>query len=256
MNYTQMTVFGILFTLFATTLGATVVYFFKEEVSSKTQSLFLGFASGIMLAASVFSLLLPAIEQSGKAWGGYAFIPAAVGFLLGGLFIIWFSSILCKTFGGEEREFKKGIKLFLSVTLHNIPEGLAVGFAFGVAHALKTQAAYTSALLLAIGIGVQNCPEGAAVALPLRYVFQSKRKAFLYGAGSGVVEPIFAVFGFFCVTYLRFLQPWLLSFSAGTMIFVVAEDMLPDLNGKHLLSGVCALMLGFALMMSLDVALG
>lgn len=251
-----MTLFGIFFTLLSTTLGATVVYFFKEEVSSKTQSLFLGFASGIMLAASVFSLLLPAIEQSEKEWGRYAFIPSVVGFLLGGIFIIWFGYLLCKTFTCEEKIQKKGIKLFLSVTLHNIPEGLAVGFAFGVANALKTQAAYTSALLLAIGIGVQNLPEGAAVALPLREAFRSKNKAFLYGAGSGVVEPIFALVGFFCVTYLRFLQPWLLSFSAGTMVFVVAEDMLPDLNGKHLLSGVCAFMLGFALMMSLDVALG
>ena len=256
MNYTQMTVFGIFFTLFATTLGATLVFVFKVDVSQKTQAVFLGFASGIMLAASVFSLLLPAIEQSEEGWGRYAFIPACIGFLLGGAFMIAFGKLLYIAFGNERQEFKKGVKLFFSVTLHNIPEGLAVGFAFGLAFALRSDQAYFSALLLAIGIGVQNFPEGAAVALPLKQVFQSKKKAFLYGAGSGIVEPIFAALGFYCVAYLRFLQPWLLSFSAGTMVCVVAEDLLPDLNGKHLLTGVFALLVGFAFMMSLDVALG
>ena len=255
MSYTQMTVFGIFFTLLATTLGASLVCFFKEDVSEKMQAIFLGFASGIMLAASIFSLLIPAIEQL-NGWGRYAFIPAFVGFLFGGIFMILFGKLLCRAFGNEGEDLKRGVKLFFSVTLHNIPEGLAVGFAFGVAYALKTQAAYTSALLLAIGIGVQNFPEGAAVALPLRQVFQSKKKAFLYGAGSGIVEPLFALLGFYCVAYLQVLQPWLLAFSAGTMVFVVAEDLLPEVNGKHLSSGVYAFMIGFGLMMALDVALG
>lgn len=250
MNYTQMTLFGIFFVFFMTSLGAALVYLFKKEVSQKTQSIFLGFSSGIMLAASVFSLLLPAIEQTEKQWGRYAFIPAVVGFLVGGAFMLFFG-MLCKG-----KNFEKGFKLFLAVTLHNIPEGLAVGFAFGSAFALQTKTAYLSALLLSVGIGVQNFPEGAAVALPLKNVFQNKHKAFLYGAGSGLVEPIFALLGFFCAAQIQVLQPWLLSFSAGTMVFVVVEDMLPDIKGKEQLFGVCSLLLGFALMMSLDVALG
>lgn len=258
MSYTQMTVFGICFVFLMTSLGATLVYFFKEEVSPKTQAVFLGFSSGIMLAASVFSLLLPAIEQTEKGWGRYAFIPAFIGFLSGGAFMLLFGFFFDKFFGRQIRDARteKGFKLFLAVTLHNIPEGLAVGFSFGAAYALQERSGYLSALLLSVGVAVQNFPEGAAVALPLKNVFKSKTKAFLYGAGSGIVEPVFALLGFFCAARLQALQPWLLSFSAGTMIFVVAEDMLPDLKGKELLFGVCAFMLGFALMMALDVALG
>lgn len=258
MNYMQMTVLGICFLFLMTSLGATLVYFFKEEVSPKTQAVFLGFSSGIMLAASIFSLLLPAIEQTEEGWGRYAFFPAFIGFLSGGAFMLLFGFFFDKMFGRErkDRGTEKGFKLFLAVTLHNIPEGLAVGFSFGAAYAFGERSGYLSALLLSVGVGVQNFPEGAAVALPLKNVFKNKTKAFLYGAGSGVVEPIFALFGFFCAAGLQALQPWLLSFSAGTMTFVIAEDMLPDVKGKQLPFGACAFMLGFALMMALDVALG
>jgi ZIP family zinc transporter len=250
MNYTQMTIFGFVFIFLSTSLGAAFVFCFKREISAKAQSVFTGFASGIMLAASVFSLLLPALEQTEKEYGRYAFIPIAVGFLSGAVFILLFDFLFFK----RMKKSGKEIKLFLAVTLHNIPEGLAVGFSFGIAYALKTNAAYISALLLAIGIGIQNFPEGAAVALPLKEPLHSRTKAFWAGLSSGAIEPVFAILGFYCVATLQFLQPWLLAFSAGTMVFVVVEDLLPDMQERTL--GSCFFILGFALMMSLDIAFG
>ena len=251
MNYTQMTIFGFVFIFFATSLGAAFVYCFKREISAKAQAIFTGFACGIMLAASVFSLLLPALDQMQKEYGRYAFIPVSVGFLSGAVFILLFDFFFFKRIekGG------KGIKLFLAVTLHNIPEGLAVGFSFGLACAVKTDAAYISALLLSIGIGIQNFPEGAAVALPLKKPLNSPNKAFLAGVCSGAIEPIFALLGFYCVSALQFLQSWLLAFSAGTMTFVVVSDLLPDMQEESTI-GCCFLTLGFTVMMSLDIAFG
>ncbi|MBQ8429250.1 MAG: ZIP family metal transporter [Clostridia bacterium] len=258
-NFT-LTALGIGFIFLSSTLGAALVYCFKGELSKKTNAAFLGLASGIMLAASIWSLLLPALEQAGNGWGRYAIIPVSVGFLLGAAFLWLFDKMTPdtrkKALLSEE---KKAKRLFLAVTLHNIPESLAVGFAFGAAWAIGTQAAFLSALGVAIGIGIQNFPEGAAVSLPMRTALRSKNKAFLYGLASGAVEPVFAVFGCIFAVYLRVLQPWLLAFAAGAMVFVVAQDLLPDSlveEGEARSSlGAWATAFGFVLMMILDVAL-
>jgi len=239
-----------------TTLGAMMVFLTKKTISERFNSILIGFASGIMLAASVWSLLLPSIEMS-ASYGALKFIPALIGILLGGVFLMLLDNIIPKSVLGEFSPHAKFSKLFIAITLHNIPEGLAVGFAFGAAAALKTNAAFLSALGLAIGIGVQNFPEGAAVSLPMSTLGTTKSKAFLTGMLSGAVEPVFAVIGYFLASGLSIIQPWLLSFAAGAMIFVVAEDLIPDSQNnpnKHL--GTWGVMLGFALMMVLDVALG
>lgn len=261
MSHTTMTVLGICFIFLMTTLGASLVFFFKN-ISQKTNSIFLGFASGIMIAASIWSLLIPAMEQS-AGWGKWSFVPAAIGFLLGGLFLVLIDKIVPHFHQGTQHEegmhssLKKSTKLFLAITIHNIPEGLSVGFAFGAAASLGTDAALISALGLALGIGIQNFPEGAAVSLPMKQAVGNSRKAFLFGMGSGAVEPVCAVLGFFLASYIEVLQPWLLAFSAGAMIFVVAEDLIPDIkfdDDSHI--GIWGLMFGFVLMMILDVALG
>ena len=195
----------------------------------------LGLTSGIMLAASVWSLILPALAEAENGWGRCAFIPVSVGIFLGALFLWCADKFLpCIESGKENAKtsalLKNPLKLFFAITLHNIPEGLAVGFAFGVAWAVRTQAAFAVAASLALGIGIQNLPEGAAVALPMRTEFKSKRKAFYYGAASGICEAAFAVLGCFMAAYLRSLQPWLLAFSAGAMLFVVAEELIPSAN--------------------------
>lgn len=255
MWYTLTTVFGIAFIFLATALGASVVYFFKKQISPKVNALFLGFASGIMLAASVWSLLIPAWEQAKETFGTFAFFPVTLGFLFGGAFLVLLDSL--SPWRKIQEKNGKAARLFLAVTLHNIPEGLAVGFAFGAAFSLGNPAAYASALGLASGVGLQNFPEGAAVALPMKNALGSNKKAFLWGAASGAVEPLFAVVGFFLAAWLHFLQPWLLSFAAGAMTFVVAQDLLPDarcVSSPRL--GAWGTLFGFAAMMALDVAFG
>lgn len=261
-----ITVFGICFIFLMTTLGSAVVYFFKKEISPKVNALFLGFASGVMIAASVWSLLLPALAQAQERWGTWSFFPAAVGIVCGGVLLVGLDEIaprICSAKGKEllERnmgaEWKKSVRLFLAVTLHNIPEGLAVGFAFGAASRIATTAAFLSALGLAVGIGLQNFPEGAAISLPMKNALKSPNIAFLWGMGSGLPEPIFAILGYFLATSLQILQPWLLSFAAGAMLFVAAEDLIPDarLEEKPKL-GAWGVLLGFVTMMTLDVAFG
>lgn len=262
MNQIQITILGISIIFLATTLGSSLVYFFKNDISQKTNTLFLGFASGIMIAASIWSLLIPALEKASD-YGKFNVVPVSIGFIFGGLFLVFLDKIIPHlhiSTGIEEgvnSKLKKSTKLFLAVTLHNIPEGLAVGFAYGAARLSNDASAYISALGLAIGIAIQNFPEGAAIALPMKNETKSNHKAFLYGVGSGVVEPIFAVLGYFLVAFLTYLQPWLLAFAAGAMIFVVAEDLIPDSKmdeNPHL--GTWALMIGFVIMMVLDVVLG
>ncbi len=262
MSNTAMLIFGFGFIFVMTTLGSSIVYLFKKDISAKVNTIFLGFASGIMIAASVWSLLIPALEDA-TGYGKVSWLPAALGFLIGGAFLILMDKLVPHFHKGTKQEegphssLKKSTKLFLAVLIHNIPEGLAVGFAFGAAANIGTHAAYIAALGLAIGIGIQNFPEGAAVALPMKSTTNSSHKAFLYGMGSGVVEPIFAIVGYFLATQIVVLQPWLLAFSAGAMIFVVVEDLIPDAHletNPHL--GTWGIMLGFVLMMVLDVALG
>ena len=262
MTHQQITIFGIAFIFIMTALGAALVFCFKKEIPPKLNAILLGGASGVMLAASVWSLLIPAIEQADKNWGKLAFLPIGIGFLFGGFFLLLLDKVLpmltMGTRGSPKTKGKSlsgGAKLFLAVTLHNIPEGIAVGFAFGAAKVSGLTSAYLSALGLAIGMGLQNFPEGAAVSLPIKSETGSKTKGFLFGAFSGVVEPIFAAAGFFLAAYLRLLQPWLLAFSAGAMIFVVAEELIPEANANGAaLPTALGVMVGFALMMLLDLA--
>ena len=260
MNTTLITIFGILFIFFCTTLGASVVYFFKKQISPKFSTLILGFAAGIMISASIWSLLLPAIEQN-KSWGNFKFVPAVVGFFLGGIFLTLMDKFVPNfqpkdTQNAKNADFGRLLKLFVAITVHNIPEGLAVGFAFGVARSSGAPAAYLTALGLAIGIGLQNIPEGAAVSLPIKSITGSRNKAFLYGMASGAVEPVFAVIGYFLASSLVCVQPWILAFAAGTMIFVVAEELIPEAKLEdHPHFGTWGVMLGFALMMILDVVM-
>lgn len=263
MSQTAMIILGFLVIFLATTAGSAIVWFFKRDISDKVNTLFLGFASGIMVAASVWSLLVPSIEGAEQIYGSLRFLPAVIGFLLGGAFLVLIDKLVPHFHKGTNEEegprssLKKSTKMFLAVTIHNIPEGLAVGFAFGAAAAMGEYSAYVSALALAIGIAIQNFPEGAAVSLPMKTVTGSRGKAFLYGMGSGAVEPVFAVVGYFLAANLMAAQPWFLAFAAGAMIFVVVEDLIPDAHlSEHPHFGTWGAMLGFAVMMVLDVALG
>ncbi|MFR1707461.1 MAG: ZIP family metal transporter [Clostridium sp.] len=252
-----------LFTWGITAAGAALVFFFKS-VNKKVLDIMMGFAAGVMIAASFWSLLAPSIEMSSEL-GVIEWIPPAVGFLLGGLFLLVIDKIIPHLHVGFKTEEAEGIKtgwkrsilLVLAITLHNIPEGLAIGVAFGgIVYGLES-ASLSGAIALAIGIGIQNFPEGAAVSLPLRREGFSRIKSFLYGQASGIVEPISAVIGVIAVVTMRPLLPYALSFAAGAMIFVVVEELIPEsqLGGNTDLATIGTLM-GFVVMMVLDVALG
>ncbi|MBO5395032.1 MAG: ZIP family metal transporter [Clostridia bacterium] len=257
MNTTIYVIIGISFIFLMTTLGGAVVFLFRKPASAKVNSLFLGFASGLMIAASVWSLIIPAISQS-EGMGGLNFLPASLGIVLGAAFLVVMDKVLPKLFKLENKNgLSKSGKLFLAVTLHNVPEGLAVGLAFGNAVAVGQTSAFISALWLAIGIGIQNLPEGGALALPLREKYASRVKAFAFTALSGIVEPIMAVAGVFLAGALSPLMPYLLAFSAGSMLLVVAHELVPDAKDEHgSYIGSWGFIVGFVLMMILDVALG
>ncbi len=250
---------GTLFTWFMTALGSSFVLFFKTIRQSVLDTL-LGFAAGVMIAASFWSLLAPAIELSEGSP-----IPSVLGFLAGGFFLRLIDLLLPHmhvTPDGTEREglkspWGKSTLMFLAVTLHNFPEGLAVGVAFGaVAHGLG-DATMASAIALALGIGIQNLPEGAAVSIPLRREGLSRGKSFFWGQFSGMVEPLGGVLGALMALSARSALPYALSFAAGAMIYVVVEEVIPETqSGKHGHLATLGVMLGFVLMMSLDVALG
>ena len=254
---------GTLFTWFVTALGAGAVFLFKE-VDRKLLDTMLGFAAGVMIAASYWSLLAPAIEMAEES-GVTAWVPATVGFLLGGAFLRVVDMVLphvhvgfpMDTAEGPKTSLQRSILLVLAITIHNIPEGLAVGVAFGAVAAGIPAASLGAAMALALGIGIQNFPEGAAVAVPLRREGLSVGKAFWYGQLSGVVEPIAAVLGAVAVLMVRPMLPYALAFAAGAMIYVVVEELIPEsqLEGNADLATLGA-MLGFAVMMTLDVALG
>jgi len=255
-------IIGIAFIFLMTSAGAAMVFFFRKTMSVLAKQIFLGFAAGIMIAASVWSLLIPSIEES-EANGVIAWIPAAVGFAAGGLFLLLIDNLLPHLHIGEDRpegiksSLKRSTMLVFAVTLHNIPEGLAVGLAFGLALYNGSAIAITSAIGLAIGIGIQNFPEGAAISLPLRQEKVSTGKSFLYGVMSGAVEPVFAAVGIVLAAQLTTLMPWFLAFAAGAMIYVVVEELIPESTiGEHSNIGTLAVMAGFIIMMILDVALG
>jgi len=252
-----------LFTWAFTALGASMVFFFKT-INQKILNSMLGFAAGVMIAASFWSLLKPAIEMTEES-GGIAWVPAVVGFLSGGVFLYLVDRVLPHLHLGLSIDKAEGIKttwqrsvlLVLAITLHNIPEGLAVGVAFGTLAVSPTIATLTGAVALAIGIGIQNFPEGAAVSIPLRREGFSRLKAFNYGQLSGVVEPVAGVLGALLVLYVTPILPYALSFAAGAMIFVVIEELIPESQrGNETDFSTIGAMLGFATMMLLDVSLG
>ena len=252
-----------LFTWFVTALGAATVFLFKT-INKKVLNAMLGFAAGVMIAASFWSLLAPAIDMAEEA-GMIAWVPAVIGFLAGGAFL-WLVDVILPHLHigtGQEPEglktgWKRSVLLVLAITLHNIPEGLAVGVAFGALASGNSLATLSGAVALALGIGLQNFPEGAAVSIPLRREGLSRMKSFLYGQASGIVEPIAAVLGAFAVIIMKPMLPYALSFAAGAMIYVVVEELIPEAQqGKqHSNVGTIGAMLGFAIMMLLDVALG
>lgn len=259
---------GGMFTWFCTIIGSAVVFFFKT-ISRKLLDTMLGFAAGVMIAASFWSLLAPSIEYSQDFYGNWSWIPAAVGFLGGGIFMrlvdflvphLHLGHEIDQAEGGHAQERQKLSKitlLFLAITIHNIPEGLAVGVTFGALANNPSPAAFIGAVGLAVGIGLQNIPEGAALAIPIRTDGKSRGTAFFWGAMSAVVEPIAAFIGAIAVTYMTPILPYALSFAAGAMIFVVVEELIPESQTHgHTDSATLGLMMGFTLMMILDVALG
>ena len=262
-NPVVLALLATLFTWAVTAGGAGLVFFFRE-INQTVLNMMLGFASGIMIAASFWSLLNPAISMA-EAMGMNPVIPAVAGFLSGGAFLFLVDRLLPHLHIGQAIDEAEGIKtswqrsvlLVLAITLHNIPEGLAVGVAFGALAVPGTTASLGAAIALAIGIGLQNFPEGAAVSIPLRREGFSRTKAFMYGQASGIVEPISGVIGAALVVYIQPLLPFALAFAAGAMIYVVIEELIPEaqLHGSSDYSTIGG-MLGFAVMMLLDVALG
>ena len=262
MNAIAYAALGTGFTFLLTSAGAAVVFFFKNQIGGNIQKGFLGFAAGVMVAASVWSLLIPAISEA-EAMGLVGWLPAALGFAAGGVFLYGLDHLLPhlhleeKQPEGLSTNWKKTTLLVSAVTLHNIPEGMAVGLAFAMAAQHQDPAMMSAAMALAIGIGIQNFPEGAAISLPLRQEGFSRFKAFLYGSLSGIVEPIFGILTVLAASQIAGLMPWLLSFAAGAMIFVVGEELVPEAHlGEHTHIGTLGFMLGFLIMMILDVALG
>ena len=262
MNPILLAFIGTMITFLATVIGSAFVFFFRNGISPFYQRICLGFAAGVMIAASVWSLLIPAIEMA-EEQGKIGWIPAAGGFILGGLFLYILDKMLPHLHlmsgltEGPSTQLKKSTLLFLVVTLHNIPEGLAVGLSFALAAREGSSLSLSAALVLAIGIGLQNLPEGAAISLPLRKQGVSSQKAFAFGALSGIVEPIAGVLGAILVGSIISIMPWFLAFAAGAMIYVVVEELIPEAQlGEHSDSGTLGVMIGFLIMMILDIALG
>jgi len=253
---------GTGFTCGATVLGAGMVFFFKKDMSHTTQKVFLGFAAGVMIAASVWSLLIPAMDMA-EEMGQNVMLPVGGGFVLGGAFLMLLDRLLPHLhIGSDEPEglpahWKRTTMIVLAVTLHNIPEGMAVGLTFSVAAQDPAPGALAGAMALAIGMGLQNFPEGAAVSLPMKSQGVSNRKAFWLGAASGIVEPIFGVLTVLIAGSITGVMPWILAFAAGAMIYVVVEELIPEAQlGEHSHAGTVSVMAGFLVMMLLDVMLG
>ena len=254
---------GLLIPFLGTALGSAMVFLMKNKMNKKVEKMLLGFASGVMIAASVWSLLIPSIDMAGEQ-GKIAWIPAAIGFLLGIVFLLVLDSIIPhlhldsdKPEGIKQSKLKKTTMMVLAVTLHNIPEGMAVGVAFAGALIGNTGITTAGAMALAIGIAIQNFPEGAIISMPLKAEGMSKSKAFIYGTLSGIVEPIGAIITILLTNLVVPILPYLLSFAAGAMVYVVVEELIPESqSGEHSNIGTIGVAIGFVLMMILDVALG
>jgi len=253
---------GLLIPFLGTTLGSGMVFLMKNKMNKMLEKLLLGFASGVMIAASVWSLLIPSIDMA-ESQGKNAWIPAAIGFLLGMIFLLILDSIIPHLHlnndkpEGIKAKLKKTTMLVLAVTLHNIPEGMAVGVTFAGALIGNTGITMAGAFALAIGIAIQNFPEGAIISMPLRAEGTTKARAFLYGTLSGIVEPIGAIITILLTRAVVPILPYFLSFAAGAMIYVVVEELIPESQaGEHSNIGTVGVAIGFVIMMILDVALG
>ena len=253
---------GLLIPFIGTTAGAACVFFMKNKFGDKIQKALTGFAGGVMVAASIWSLIIPAIEQS-KDMGKLSFIPSAIGFSLGIVFLLILDSAIphlhlnSDKAEGPKSKLQRATMLVLAVTLHNIPEGMAVGVVFAGLLSQNVMITAGGALALSIGIAIQNFPEGAIISMPLCAEGKSKGKAFLYGMLSGAVEPVGAFLTILAASFIVPAMPYLLSFAAGAMIYVVVEELIPEMSsGEHSNVGVISFAVGFILMMALDVALG
>lgn len=253
---------GLMIPFLGTALGSACVLFMKNRMNPMLQRALTGFAAGVMVAASIWSLLIPAMEQS-EAMGKWSFIPAVVGFWLGILFLLVLDRIVphlhmnSDKAEGPEGNLQKTTMLVLAVTLHNLPEGMAVGVVYAGLLAGNSGITAMGALALSLGIAIQNFPEGAIISMPLRAEGVSKKKAFLYGALSGAVEPIGAALTILAAGLFVPVLPYLLSFAAGAMLYVVVEELIPEMSeGEHSNVGTILFAVGFAVMMALDVALG
>lgn len=253
---------GILIPFIGTTLGAACVFLLKNQIKPLIQKILLGFASGVMVAAAVWSLLIPAIEMSSDM-GKFSFVPAVVGFIVGIAFLLLMDLLIPHLHidsdkpEGLKSGLKKNTMLILAVTLHNIPEGMAVGVTFAGVAAGSSQVTMAGAIALAVGISIQNFPEGAIISLPLRSDGTKRGKAFFLGMLSGIVEPIAAVITILLTGLVVPILPYLLAFAAGAMIYVVVEELIPEASqGSHSNIGTIGFAIGFLVMMTLDVALG
>ncbi len=253
---------GLIIPFLGTILGSAMVFFMKDKINEKIEKMLLGFASGVMIAASIWSLLIPSIDMANEQFV-VSWLPASVGFIMGILFLLILYSLIPHLHlksdnpEGIETKFKKTTMMLLAITLHNIPEGMAVGITFVGALTGNINISISGAFALAIGIAIQNFPEGTIVSMPLKNQGISKTKAFTYGSLTGIVEPVGALMTILLTDIIVPILPYILSFAAGSMIYVVVEELIPDSqNGKHSNIGTIGLAIGFVLMMILDNALG
>ncbi len=258
----QNVAIGLLIPFLGTMLGSSLVFFMKDKINIKLQKLLLGFAAGVMIAASVWSLIIPSIDMSEKQ-GIISWLPAAIGFILGIGFLLLLDSIIphlhlnSKKPEGIKSKLKNEIILVLAVTLHNIPEGMAEGIILVGMLVPDSGITVASSLVLAIGLSIQNFPEGAIISMPLRDEGLSKAKAFIYGTLSGIVEPIGAILTILLTTSIVPILPYLLAFAAGAMVYVVVEELIPEAQeGNHSNIGTIGFAIGFVIMMVLDIAFG
>ena len=244
---------GILIPFFGTCLGSFFVFFLKKEINPNFQKIMTGFASGVMIAASIWSLIIPSVEMAESNYK-MVWIPAVVGLLLGVIFLIFVNRISDRI----QNSSGKGINMLMfSVTLHNIPEGMAVGVCFASVLSGNVGVSLLSAIILALGIAIQNIPEGAIISMPMKLDGVSKKKAFLTGVMSGVVEPIASLITIALINVIVPLLPFLLSFAAGAMIYVVFEELVPEMHdGNKSFWGIISVIIGFSVMMILDITLG
>lgn len=252
---------GLLIPFIGTTLGSACVLFLKNNLSEKVIKILTGFAAGVMVAASIWSLIIPSLEQT-QSMNNLSFIPAAIGFCLGMIFLLLLDELtphmhIDKTIEGPKSSLKNTTMMVLAVVIHNIPEGMAVGVIYAGLINNSVSITASAALSLSIGIAIQNFPEGAIISMPLHAEGESKTKAFLHGVLSGIVEPIAGFITILLSSFVIPILPYLLSFAAGAMMYVVVEELIPSMsNGKHSNFATISFMFGFVLMMILDVALG